>query len=40
MAIVGLVYGDPKLIVNETTIKLGEQSGTWLASIGTCGFLL
>ena len=38
MAIAGLVYGDPKLIVNETTIKIGEQSGTWLAALGPVAF--
>lgn len=38
MAVAGLIYGDPKLIVNETTIKLGEQSGTWLAALGPVAF--
>lgn len=38
MAIAGLVYGDPKLIVDETAIKVGEHSGTWLAALGPVAF--
>lgn len=38
IAIAGLVYGDPKLILNETTLKVGAYGGTWLAALGPVAF--
>lgn len=38
MAIAGLIYGNPKLIIDDSVIKVGEHGGTWLAALAPVAF--